>query len=145
MAKRRAVTKEMSRNKPNMRLSFIILIGTLLSPSTASADALTATKLFQYCSDQEGSFGDIACLAYVQGFTEGLIIGKQLPKNGLTFCPPKDLTVLQGRLIIEKWMREHPKLLNEKVRYVSMAAMLTAYPCQPKNKPSLPKPEQSDE
>jgi hypothetical protein len=69
----------------------------------------------------------------VENFTEGIIIGKKLPEAGLTFCPPKDLTVLQARLIIEKWMREHPKALNESAKNVSMAAMLTAYPCQPKN------------
>jgi hypothetical protein len=119
--------------KPNMRLLFIVLIGTLLSPSIASAGELTATELFQYCSDRAGSSGGLICSAYVEGFTEGLIMGKSLSEAGLTFCPPRDLTVLQARLIVEKWMREHPKALNDSAKRVSIGALIRAYPCQPKN------------
>jgi hypothetical protein len=65
---------------------------TLFSPYITNAGEFIASQLFQYCGDQKGSPGGIACSAYVSGFAEGLLIGKMLREAGLTFCPPKDLS-----------------------------------------------------
>jgi hypothetical protein len=114
-----------------MRMLFIFLV--LFPISAANSGEFTAHQLFQYCSDAKGSPGGISCSAWVSGFVEGLLVGKLLPEAGLTFCPPKDLSGLQARLLVENWIRQHPKELNEQASKVSMAALLTAYPCPAKN------------
>jgi hypothetical protein len=114
-----------------MRGRFIFLM--LFAAARADADELTAQQLLLYCSEKSASPADISCTAYVSGFAEGLLIGKLMSEGGLGFCPPQDLSALQVRLIVENWMRQHPKALNEPARKAAMAALFTAYPCPTKN------------
>jgi len=113
-----------------MRYGPICLIALLSLLAPARADELKGIKLYQQCSNtNQDSVGYLNCNAYVAGFVEGLYIGKSLPGSGYNFCPPKDLTYLQARLVIEKFMRDHPKMLNDAAGSVAMAVRVLTYPC----------------
>jgi hypothetical protein len=115
-----------------MRGAIIFLM--LFVAARANAGELTAQQLLLYCSEKRDSPADLSCNAYVSGFAEGLLIGKLMSEGGLGFCPPpQGLSGLQVRLIVENWMRQHPKALNESAGKASMAALITAYPCPVKN------------
>jgi hypothetical protein len=108
----------------------LCLLVLRLSLAPAGAQEFTGIKLYQFCSDPNpSSAASLGCSAYVAGFMEGLFIGKSLPGSGHSFCPPKGLTVPQGRLVIEKFMRDRPKILNEAASSISMAALVLAFPC----------------
>ena len=44
-------------------------------------------------------------------------------------CPPKDITLYQARLIVEKYMRDHPEDLRSSAQEIVFAAFELAFPC----------------
>lgn len=108
----------------------ILAIGLLLS-ATASADDLSGVQLSEYCTNHDGNTKETLCVAYVHGLLDGLMMG-----SFGRYCPPKDgVAVPQGRLIIEKFMRDHPEMLHKQAGVVAGVALATAFPC-PKPKTS---------
>jgi hypothetical protein len=98
-----------------MKARIIFLI--VFAAARANADEFTAQQLLMYCSAKKDSAADLSCSAYIAGFSEGLLVGKVMSEGGLGFCPPSEgLSGLQTRLIVENWMRQHPKALNEPAR-----------------------------
>jgi hypothetical protein len=92
---------------------------------------LTGTELDKLCREHgSGSDHDLWCYIYVHGFLDGFNIGAALPKLGLSYCPPKNLTIDQGRLIVEKYLRDHPTELNLEAGIIAARAFLAAYPCR---------------
>jgi hypothetical protein len=97
-----------------------------------NASALDAIQLYRDCHAKTGSVGDFGCTAYIHGFLDGIATGRVVAekKPGM-FCPPKEgVSVDQGRLIIEKYMRDHPGELNHAAGLVAAGAMYDAFPCR---------------
>jgi hypothetical protein len=96
-----------------------------------SALALTGTELYQSCQDKTPGVGFTACLSYSRGVMEGLLIGKILSKKGpLPYCPPDDgLSATQARLIIEKYLKDHPEMLHKQAAFLAAEALMAAFPC----------------
>jgi hypothetical protein len=98
------------------------------------ANAWTGNLLYESCAENKGSAGDVACSAYVRGFLDGIGAGNAIAKNfpGL-YCPPKTgIEFTQGRLVIEKYLKEHPETLHLEAALILGVAMIEAFPC-PKN------------
>jgi hypothetical protein len=97
-----------------------------------NASALDAIQLYRDCHAKTRSVGDFGCIAYIHGFLDGIATGRVVAekKPGM-FCPPKEgVSVDQGRLIIEKYMRNHPGELNQAAGLVAADAMYDAFPCR---------------
>lgn len=112
-------------------VSFVVIF--LLSFSNGEANEFKAVKLYEFCTRKSDSPESIGCSAYITGFTEGLFIGKSLPGSGHSYCPPKGMTTAQARLVIEKFLRERPQMLNEAASSMAMAALVLAFPCNSKS------------
>ena len=111
------------------------LIFCVVSASTVNVKALPGTLLYRDCHEKTRSIGDAMCVAYIHGFLDGLVIGRVAgEQNPPVLCPPKDgIEVDQGRLIIEKYLRDHPERLHEEAGLLAAAAMLDAFPCRKSN------------
>ena len=72
---------------------------------------------------------DLWCNIYLRGYLEGLAIGAGLQKLGLSYCPPKNLTVREGRLIVGKYLRDHSTEMKLDAAILAARALLAAYPC----------------
>jgi hypothetical protein len=110
----------------------IFSVAVLTALVCSEANAFTGTELYRSC--QKGA-ADLSCVAYVRGFVDGMVIGKVfgLIKPAM-FCPPNDGILLeQGRLIVEKFLTDHPERLHEKASFLAAAALLEAFPCQNSN------------
>lgn len=96
------------------------------------AGALTGTDLYQSCRAQKNSMGDAMCLAYVRGFTDGIMagstVGEKFPSQ---YCPPAaGISAIQSRLIIEKYLRDNPQELHTEAGLLVLSALLQAFPCK---------------
>jgi hypothetical protein len=86
-------------------------------------------ELQQWCSNPKNSSESLICTAYMAGFLDGLYQADAQK----AFCFPRGFTVGQARLIIEKFMSEHPEELHKGASAISARALLIAYPCKRSN------------
>jgi hypothetical protein len=89
-----------------------------------SAQAFTGTQLYSFCDSDKNSLGDIACNAYVRGFTDGLLTGQAVP-----YRPERQMELIQARLLILKFMRDHPEMLDQDASFVAGMAVNGIFPC----------------
>jgi hypothetical protein len=115
--------------KTSALLGFLIL---LFVPCPATA--LTGSQLNENCQSKNKTAFEVACVAYILGLTEGLFLGQTLTANGReAYCPPTGgLESRQARLIIEKFLRDHPERLHEHASFLAAESLLAAFPCKKK-------------
>src|SRR2546430_2631053 len=94
--------------------------------------ALTGSELYRFCGESsKGSVQYTSCIGYVRGFVDGMAMGTAAASNGVKVCLPDDgMDVEQGRLILEKYMREHPEELHKEAGLPFGAALIDAFRCR---------------
>jgi hypothetical protein len=102
----------------------------LMAPTTARA--LSGVQLYQFCIESsKSSTAGISCEAYMRGFVDGMMMGSFADELH-HFCPPKGgVSVDQARLIVEKYLRDHPERLNREAGVLAGIALAAAFPCGP--------------
>jgi hypothetical protein len=116
---------------PGASLKTVFGLMLLTSCTTAVAEGVfTANKLRQYCADRD-AVSDAACTEYIQGFVGGIgAADGSKEKDAKLWCFPKDATVGQARLVVEKYMRENPEILHKSASFITGTALLFAFPCK---------------
>jgi hypothetical protein len=121
---------------------FVAVILSLI-PVASHAAPFTGMQLYHWCSSAKGSEGDLACMAYAIGFFDGMF-DFIVPTDVKTasgapliadVCPPNEgigVSYGQVRLIIEKYLRDHPEELNQAASGLALSAMKGAFPCPSK-------------
>jgi hypothetical protein len=111
---------------------FLVLVVVAIVIPTGWASALTGTELYRFCAQSKKDDGaDMFCKAYVRGFVDALGLGHYSAEHGIKYCPPDDgLSEVQARLIIEKFLREHPERMHEKAGIVAGLALFVAFDCK---------------
>jgi hypothetical protein len=105
-----------------------LILAAILSLIPTASYALTGFDLYHICSSEEGSLEDVECVFYIKGFVDGVMVGS------VPFCPPNDgiIDEMQARLIVEKYMRDHPEKLGTDAGLLAERAMMGAFPCSAK-------------
>jgi hypothetical protein len=67
----------MKRTSVELVTNFILLF------ASTHAMALSGTELYQSCAGKKLGMGDIACIAYVHGFVDGMLVGKTVPMRSV--------------------------------------------------------------
>ena len=95
----------------------------------APAYAISGAELYGLCTDPPKSgLGDVSCEAYVRGFIDGFVVATSVADNGRKICiPDGGISVIQGRLILEKALRDYPEFLHEEGGYIFGFAMEEAF------------------
>ena len=90
------------------------------------AEDFTGAGLQSACSDNQ----DI-CDFWITGSLLGAFGSRTSQQGNLTpvSCPPGGTTRLQARLIVEKYMRDHPDELRLPAQDIVFAASQLAFPC----------------
>jgi len=101
-----------------MRLSVALSV-LMVSSAAYAAASLTGNSLQQFCAAPSGSVGDAACNHFIEGFTAGA----DFSTDDKAICIPKGATVSQGRLVVEKFMRENPERLHLQAALIVGAAL----------------------
>jgi hypothetical protein len=94
-----------------------------LGAVSSAQDGLTGIQLYQFCQAK-----DPKCELFLGVIVPGLN-KYQSDRNLKTFCLPTPFTMLQARLVIDKYMREHPEQLHVPADWVVALALATAFPC----------------
>ena len=108
----------------------LALSATILVSSQVSA--LTGADLYKFCSYPRDSPEDLVCNTYIRGFDDGMLISSVAftPKAKKRFCAPsKVIDLTQVRLIIDKFLREHPQILHFEAGVLGGLAISQAFPC----------------
>ena len=118
----------------SMRPVCSILVASFIAAPLIPADAvaLDGTQLYQSCRAKERTTLDFVCVAYIHGFLDGMATGQATgEQNPPMYCPPKGgISVDQGRLIVEKYLRDHPEQLHKEAGLLAASALWDAFPCR---------------
>jgi hypothetical protein len=113
-----------------MLIRRIALVLTLALGGTQAANAQSATgmELHKWCSNPKASdLEELYCAVYLRGFLDGFL--EDTAQNAL--CLPMGVVTLrQFKLIINKFMREHPEELHESAPTIIARALNIAYACK---------------
>jgi hypothetical protein len=95
--------------------------------------ALSGAELHALCQDRSPKL--TACDYFILGFADGLIMGHEngliaAHSNARWYCPPNEgLTVFQGRLVVEKYLIDHPEYWQSDAGLLVFGALTKAFPC----------------
>lgn len=73
------------------------------------------------------------CIGYIQGVEDGqLAMFLNYPKSKLFCMPYSDVTMLEERMVVVKWIKNNPDEVNKKPIDIITDAFVNAYPCKNK-------------
>ena len=107
------------------QLIFLLAFLVIAFPAKAQ---FTGTKLRDYCAGEDVD----TCAMWISGFAGGMWYLQQIEKEPTT-CIPEGFTATQARQIVQKFMADHPGMLNQSATTVAGTALEHAFPC-PKGK-----------
>jgi hypothetical protein len=75
--------------------------------------------------------GQLACMAYIDGFLDGMLLQSIVTKRSPVACIPSEgRSKDQMRRIIVKHLEDNPKDLHLPARVLVLAALADNYPCK---------------
>lgn len=119
----------------------VIIILLVLIPCYIFAQQVTGMELLRGCTSiikqTEGkelspdeSLDSLFWLGYLAGFNDSTTINYAITKDSPVYCTPKDgVQTEQLSLIVHKYLKNHPEVLNESARSCVLAALMEAFPC----------------
>jgi Rap1a immunity proteins len=113
-----------------MRSLLAGFLGAALLVLPLEASALTGVELLRFCRQEKTTRGNLACVTYTRGFIDGFVSATIASNKNARACIPSDgVSADQGRLIIEKYLRDNPEKLDLEAGNLAMAAMIAAFRC----------------
>jgi len=111
-----------------------VISAVLAAVTSPSAAQMSSTQLYEFCTSYSGTPEYLSCASFIGRVLSGLGVGQATgAAQGLTFCPPANITAGQAMLVVEKYMRDHPEQLNQHPGTLSSVALLAAFPCKKSN------------
>ena len=111
-----------------MKPQYILIMGVIFWFSVSSAKAVngfyfyTGNEIFQRCNSDIGTPDSVGCVGYVAGIADALTLTN-------TICVPTDVSVVQVRDIVLKYLREHPERRHYNASGLAATALVSAFPC----------------
>ena len=99
---------------------------------------ITGIELFAICSMTDADMR-MSCSAYLEGFIDGLALGRQLAGAHVLSCPQAGVAAPQLSLMLQKAAHEHPELLHQNANVIVAQMLLEAWRCNPGEQPTYGK------
>ena len=117
-----------------LRMTTIVLLGLLVGSAAAQGNVNTGNEFLQVCAENDkiGAGSAHTGNEYQGGFCLGYIAGFAVADQAT--CYPNGATNMQGVLVVEKFLRDHPDRLQEDRSTLVRAALRQAWPCSEKSK-----------
>lgn len=111
----------------------------------------SAMKLRNFCTNRSNNIDTMACLSFINGFRDGMMMGRMevLNRAGLVnekdkqslntslnkysfSCIPQKVSTGQLREVFIKYMGEHPENLHEEAIFELSKTFIQYFPCKSK-------------
>ena len=132
-----------------IRVAGTMVAMTCLIYGTALAGTLRGDQLLVMLTDESSSgmqanVNRYRAMGYVQGLLDSYtVFSTRDPSLNIYCMPEQGVTSAQARILIVKWLQEHPKRLHEQARLLVFHALAEAFPCKNSSKGSkASQPEQ---
>jgi hypothetical protein len=108
--------------------------------ASVPAFAVSGADFYKDCAENDPkttTAAALSCLVYLRGFVDGIQVGDlAVAEGGARFCPPAGgLSNTQARLVVQKYMREHPELLGKEAAFSITGALYETFTCAPGQTP----------
>ena len=122
-----------------MRRLLLIMVA-MLGVLPASAEPAPASKtsplsdktlpLFEWCTSEPQTIGDVSCTSYVTGFVHALfIMSAASPSPAPELCLPRNFAPSEARTIYIRAMRSNPQLQELPPGIALWVALTNEIPC----------------
>jgi hypothetical protein len=129
-----------------IELKIVAQVAVLCTCLSGPAHAFTGKFLLSSCDGSAGEWGDGACLGYLSGILQGIQFGgivtvshfegyesfdsaSRRSNTILKICIREAVQLDQVKLVVEKFLREHPERLHESSKFLVPDALVGAFPC----------------
>ena len=113
-----------------MIIRSLLVAGHILVMALPAKAEWTGSDIYRECTSSDGT-AKVGCAAYTAGFMMGLDAGKYYPLS--RYCPPSGITGSQVRMIIVKYLENHPERLHVDGGTLAVEALFAAFPCHQRN------------
>jgi hypothetical protein len=96
------------------------------------AHALTGSDLEKFCGEPPESMAGSSCRVYLRGLVDGLYLADKMAAEGRRLCSPNDksIDVDQAKLVVQKYLKDHPEQLHRDGGVLAAVALYLAFPCK---------------
>jgi hypothetical protein len=110
----------------------VVILLIICLYSYAKAEDFNTKALQGWCNSAPNTPEDVACSNYMAGFIAGAAYARQ-PELARIFCPPKNLTGVDGRNAFVWMTRINRDLLNKPPGAALWGALAMTFPCGASN------------
>ena len=119
-----------------IRVAAMAVVMVSLICSSASAETLRGDQLLLMLTEDSSSgmqanVNRYRAMGYIQGLLDSYTVFSTRDPSLDIFCMPEQgVSTAQARILIVKWLKEHPKRLHEQARLLVFHALAEAFPCR---------------
>ena len=114
-----------------MAAVIVSLIGSFAFAETLRGDQLLIMLTDDSSSGMQANVNRYRAMGYIQGLLDAYTVFSTRDPSLNVFCmPDQGVSTAQARILIVKWLREHPKRLHEQARLLVFHALSEAFPCR---------------
>ena len=119
-----------------IRVAGMVAVIVSLICSGATAETLRGDQLLLMLTDEsssgmQASINRSRAMGYVQGLLDSYTVFSTRDPSLDVFCMPEQgVSSAQARILIVKWLKEHPERLHEQARLLVFHALAEAFPCR---------------
>jgi hypothetical protein len=114
-----------------MTLAALCLIHGFASAETLRGDQLLMMLTDESSSGMQANVNRYRAMGYIQGLLDSYAVFSTRDPSLDVYCMPEQgVSSAQARILIVKWLREHPERLHEQARLLVFHALAEAFPCR---------------
>ena len=119
-----------------IRVAGLVAVAVCLIHSSAFAQTLRGDQLLMMLTDESSSgmqanVNHYRAMGYIQGLLDSYTVFSTRDSSLDIYCMPEQgVSSAQARILIVKWLREHPQRLHEQARLLVFHALAEAFPCR---------------
>ena len=132
-----------------IRVAGTAAVMTSLICGPAVAETLRGDQLLMLLTDESASgmqanVNRYRAMGYIQGLLDSYAVFSARDSSLKIYCMPEQgVSSAQARILIVKWLKEHPERLHEQARLLVFHALAEAFPCpNPSTDQKTGQPEQ---
>ena len=110
----------------------VLLAVLLLLPGIGWAQFFDGKTLLMMCTSEPRSFAEGGCVGFVAGISDSLKAAENRRAPNDRVCVPPEMTTMELRDTVVKYLNLVPQFQEYQASFLVEMALLSAYPCNPR-------------